>query len=165
MPVTATSVTVTQLEADAIVVGIYADSSPAGAAAELDKATGGLLSRLIERKEITGKKNELTTILGPAGVKAHTAVVVGLGSKDSFDRGVAFRAAATASKHLAGKERGKVGYYLADDWTGEQAESGVAGSIVGCVGQDLYKAKKKHFPPAKISGAASTKRLWPAAPS
>lgn len=149
MPVSATSVSVTQLEADAVVVGIYADSSPAGAAAELDKATGGLLTRLIERKEITGKKNEITTILGPAGVKAHTAVVVGLGPKDTFDRGVAFRAAATASKHLAGKERAKVGYYLADDWTAQQSESGVAGSIVGCVGQDLYKAKKKHFPPGE----------------
>ncbi len=150
MPVSATSVSVTQLEADAVVVAVYADSPPAGAAAELDKATGGLLSRLIERKEISGKKNEITTILGPAGVKAHTAVVVGLGPKDSFDRGVAFRAAATASKSLAGKERAKVGYYLADDWSPDQAESGVAGSIVGCVGQDLYKAKKKHFPPGEI---------------
>ena len=34
--------------------------------------------KLIERKELTGKKNEITTILGPAGIKAHTAVVVGL---------------------------------------------------------------------------------------
>ncbi|MCE9525298.1 MAG: hypothetical protein K8R36_04505, partial [Planctomycetales bacterium] len=111
MPVSATSIPLTILEADAVVVGIYADSSPAGSAAELDKATGGLLTKLIERKEISGKKNEITTILGPAGIKAHTALVVGLGPKDTFDRGTAFRAAATASKSLAGKERAKVGYY------------------------------------------------------
>src|SRR5205085_1008535 len=124
--VSATSVSLTQLEADAVVAGIYADSSPAGAAAELDRATGGLLSRLVERKEVTGKKNEITTILGPAGIKAHTAVVVGLGPKDAFDRGAAFRAASAAAKHVAAKERGKVGYFLADDWSPELAESGVA---------------------------------------
>ncbi|MFN0021188.1 MAG: leucyl aminopeptidase [Pirellulaceae bacterium] len=148
--VSSTSIPLTILEADAVVVGIYADSSPAGSAAELDKATGGLLSKLIERKEVAGKKNEITTILGPAGIKAHTALIVGLGPKNTFDRGTAFRAAATASKSLAAKERAKVGYYLADDWSKDLAESGVAGSIVGCVGQDLYKAKKKHFPPGEI---------------
>ena len=124
--VSTTSVPLTLLEADAVVVGIYAESSPAGPAAELDKATGGLLTRLIERKEVTGKKYEITTILGPAGIKAHTAVIVGLGTKDTFDRGTAFRAAATASKSLATKERAKVGYYLADDWSVDLAESGVA---------------------------------------
>lgn len=150
MPVTTTSARVKELDADAVVVGLHADSAPSGAAAELDKATGGLLARLIERKEINGKRNDVTTILGPAGVKAHTAVIVGLGPKDSFDRGCAFRAAAAAAKHLAGKERGKVGFYLADGWSPQQGESGVAGSIVGCVGQDLYREKKNRFPIGEV---------------
>ena len=153
MSVTTTSIPVTLLDADAVVVGIYAESSPAGAAAELDKATGGLLTRLIERKELTGKRNDVTTILGPAGVKAHVAVIVGLGPKDTFDRGCAFRAAAVAAKHLAGKERSKVGFYLAEGWTPQQGESAVAGSIVGCVGQDLYREKKNRFPIGEIAWA------------
>jgi leucyl aminopeptidase len=85
--------------ADAVVVGIYADSPLTRAAELVNQATGGLITRLIEAKELSGKKNETTTLLAPAGVKAPVVLFVGLGSKDSLDRGVAFRAAAESVSH------------------------------------------------------------------
>jgi leucyl aminopeptidase len=40
-----------------------------------------------------------------------------------------------------------VAYYLADGWPREQLESGIAGSLVGCLGQDIHRSKKnKHVP-------------------
>src|SRR5690348_1374240 len=110
MPVSTTNEKITDISADAIVIGIHADTSPSGSAEEFNRATGGLLSRLIEAKEITGKKCETQALLAPPSVKARQVLVVGLGQKDSFDRGIAFRAASAAAKTLAGKERSRVAF-------------------------------------------------------
>ena len=58
MAVTTTNEKLTEINADAIVIGIHADAAPSGPAEELNRASGGLLARLIEAKEITGKKCE-----------------------------------------------------------------------------------------------------------
>src|SRR5690242_4012311 len=145
MAVTTTTEKITDTIADAIIIGIHADSAPSGPAEEFNRASGGLLGRLIEAKEVSGKKLETATLLAPPGIKARLALVVGLGPKESFDRGMAFRAASAAAKTLAGKERNRVVFFLADNWPAETVEAAVAGSLVGCVGQDLYRAKKNRF--------------------
>jgi len=93
MAVTTTSESPSQIQADAIVIGVHAESPPAGFAAEFDRASAGLLTRLVEAKEITGKKCETVTLLAPPGAKAGLVIVVGLGPKNALDRGIAFRAA------------------------------------------------------------------------
>jgi leucyl aminopeptidase len=127
-------------------VGIYEDGPLPQAAAEVDRAAGGLLSRLIEAKELAGKAYEATPVLGAAGIAARQLIVVGLGSREKFDRGVAFRAAAAAARQAAGKPRQQVAVYLADDPAGELAESGVCGAVMGCQGQDLYRTERKRHP-------------------
>jgi leucyl aminopeptidase len=139
-----------QAAADAIVVGLFTvaeGSKPAldCIAAEADRAADGLLTKLIERQEIAGKKYELTALLAPPGIAAAQLLIVGLGDRDKFDVGTAFRAAAAAAKHLSGKKRTKVAFFLGDT-TAEQTENAVAGAIVGCQGQDLYRAEKKRHP-------------------
>src|SRR6476646_10943755 len=72
---------------DAIVVGVFAGEAPgnpkaAKHIAEVDRATGGLLSKLSDQKEITGKKYELTTLLAPPGIAAGQLLVVGLGERE-----------------------------------------------------------------------------------
>ncbi len=155
MPVTTTTQPLADIAADALVVGLFAETPPSGPAAEFDRASSGLLSKLIESKEVTGKKNEIATLLAPPGVKAAMVVVAGLGPREAFDRGAAYRAAAAAAKALAGKQRGRVAFYLADNWAPDLVEAGVCGSIAGCVGQDLYRAKKNRFPLADIVWATS----------
>ena len=145
----------TSLEADAIVVGAYSNAEFSGAAAEINRATGGTLSRLKEAKEITGKHGELTSLLVPAGVRATQVLVVGLGERDKLDRGAASRAAAAASKHLAGKERPRVAFFITDGWSRELIESGISGSMVGCHGQDLYRAQKNRHPFTEILWAGA----------
>jgi leucyl aminopeptidase len=146
MAVTTTNEKVSEIDADAIVIGVHAEAPPSGPAEEVNRATGGLLTRLIEAKEITGKKCETVTLLAPPGIKARFALVVGLGTKDAIDRGVAFRVAGAAAKTLAAKERSRVAFFLSDNWPADTIESAVCGSVVGCVGQDLYRAKKNRFP-------------------
>lgn len=144
------------INADAVVVGVYADEPLAGAAEQINRATQGVLTRLQEAKDITGKRGEIVTLLAPAGVRARQVTVVGLGARAALDRGGAFRAAAAAAKSVASKERGQVAFYLGEGWSSEQLESGVCGSLVGCVGQDLYRAKKNRYPLSQIGWAAAS---------
>jgi leucyl aminopeptidase len=39
--------------------------------------------------------------------------------------------------------------------TAHQTEAAVAGALVGCQGQDLYRAEKKRYPPAEVQWAGS----------
>jgi leucyl aminopeptidase len=150
---------IAQAAVDAIVVGVLSDEIPgdsktAKATAEADRATSGLLSKLSEQKEISGKKYELTTLLAPPGIAAGQMLVVGLGEREKFDAGVAFRAAGAAAKQLSAKKREKVAFFLGDT-KADQTEAAVAGAIVGCEGQDLYRAEKKRYPFEEILWSGS----------
>lgn len=142
-------------DADAVVVGLYEDESPAGAAQSIDKAAGGAISRLVEAGEVKGEKLSLASLLAPAGVRATLVLVVGLGKRGELNRQVAFRSAAAAAKKLAGRERNRVAFYLGEDWPADLAEAGISGAIVGCHGQDLYRHEKKLTPPVDLLWAGA----------
>lgn len=142
MRITTTNQQANELEADAIVVGIYEDQPLSGPAAAVNQATGGLLEKLIDAKEIDSKPMSVTTLLAPTGVKADQVVVVGIGSSTANDTTLPFRTAGTAAKRLADKKRKRVGFYL----DSEQIDDSVCGSMVGCVGQDLYRKEKNIHP-------------------
>ena len=77
----------------------------AGAAAEVDAASEGRLTKLLEAKELTGKRCEVTVLFALPGVAASQVLVVGLGERDRFDRQAAFRTAGAAARRLADKPR------------------------------------------------------------
>ena len=132
--------------ADAVVVGVWADGQLTTAASAVDQATGGLLSKLIECKEITGKALEVVTVYPSTGMSAPLVAVVGLGDKAKLNRQIAHRAAGAAALSLAKKPREKVAFFLDEQWAADLAENAVAGALVGCVGQDLYRKEKKVYP-------------------
>lgn len=134
------------ITADALVLFVHEDAVTGGAAADIDAATGGLLGRLASAGEITGKRFECTSVLGPAGISAGHLVVVGLGPRAGLDQGTLYRAAATATRHLSARPRAAVALVADGSWTTRQVEQAVAGSAVGTSGQDLYRAEKKRVP-------------------
>ena len=135
------------IRADALVV-FLTEGGIRGAAADIDRATGGLLSRLAAAGEITGKRYECIPILAPAGIAATQLVVVGLGAPadtadGTIDLGTIYRAAATATRHLSTRPRDTVVLVAEPGWSSRQTEQAVAGSMMGTVGQDLHRADKK----------------------
>lgn len=138
------------VDADVVIVGVSEDSGLNAAAKELDRAAGGVFQRLIETREVTGSKNEITTLPLPAGRRPLLAVLVGIGKRATLDRGTAFRAAATAAKACSAKPRATIACYLADDWSQVLEEAAIAGLIVGCHGHDLYRVKRSRNPFNKI---------------
>lgn len=145
--------------ADVLVLGLPSDAAPGALWDQADQATGGALGRLRSAGELTGKKFEATSLLGLSGLPAAQVIVVGLGPQAHIDSGVAYFAAAAGAKAAAAKPRGRVAYALADALPAPQREAlleqAVAGAIVGCSGQDLYRQEKKLHEPGET--------LWPGA--
>ena len=131
------------IKADALVLFLADDGPGKGAALEIDEATGGLLSRLFSAGEISGKSYECVPILNPTGIAAAQLLVVGIGPRAGVDQGILYRAAATATRHLSARPRDTVVLLAEGAWSTRQVEQAVAGSMVGQVGQDLYRANKK----------------------
>ena len=146
MEIVTTDQPVTQIAAEAVVVGIYTDRQPEGAAAAVDQATDGLLSRLLENEEISDKSCNTTSLLAAPGMAAGQVICVGLGPRDEFDPTVAFQCAAAAARRLSFKQRERVAFYGDPQWPDSIAEAAVAGSAVGCQGQDLYQNDKSRYP-------------------
>jgi len=134
---------VCSFEGAAVVVGTYSDATLAPSAEAIDKATGGLVRRLIERGEFSGKLFESATLHEPTGVKSPLVLVVGLGDPFKFDAGVAYRTSAFAARQLAAKPRGPIGFYLAEGPASRFAAAAVAGAMVGVAGADLHRKEKK----------------------
>lgn len=150
MQISTTDAPVAEIEADAIVVGIVSEGTLAKEATEVDAATGGLLTQLVESEEISGKLGDTTVLLSPAGIRAGQVLLVGTGETERFGCGEAFRAAAAAAKRLAERQRARVAFCLGDGWTERQVESGICGAMAGCHGQDLYRAEKDRHPFGEI---------------
>jgi leucyl aminopeptidase len=109
-----------------------------------------MLTRLMESEELTGKRFEIVSLPVPPGLRASAAVVVGLGNREEFHAGTAFRACAAAAKAVSGKQRSQVGYFVSEGWSPEFIAAGVAGAMSGCMGQDLYRSKKSRYPFAEL---------------
>ena len=85
MKLTVVHRSMTEVEADAIIVNLFQGvTQPGGATGAVDQATGGLISRLIAEGEISGKRNECVTLHFPPGLSCKKLVVVGLGPADEF---------------------------------------------------------------------------------
>ena len=90
---------ITAVAADAVVVNLFQGvKHPGGATGAVDKATGGLICRLIESGEFEGKLGETVTLHFPPGMPQRKVIVVGLGPAGEFDLDRARQASAAALK-------------------------------------------------------------------
>jgi len=73
-----------QTETDCLVVGVYADKSLSPSAKALDEASGGRLTALLDRGDVSGKTGRTSFLHDIAGIKAPRVLVVGLGEAAKF---------------------------------------------------------------------------------
>src|SRR5262245_3093356 len=81
MPLTAHFAPLFEVQADWLFVGAWEEEAFSGALAQLDAHLDGSLTRLQQAGDITGKSNELITVLGRSGAAAERLLVVGLGKR------------------------------------------------------------------------------------
>ena len=149
MTVIAINERLADIAADAIVIGLTQTPRSSGPAEEFNRATGGLLSRLIEAKEITGKKSKRQRCSRrresrPAWLSSSAW------AKEHVRSGRCLSRRQRRGKDAGGQGASRVAFFLADNWPAEFVEAAVAGSVVGCVGSRSYRAKKNRFPFGEI---------------
>lgn len=62
-----------------LVVPVYSNNKLAKVSSQLDKASGGLINKVIKRGDIAGKLNDTLLLLDPSGLKAERLLLVGAG--------------------------------------------------------------------------------------
>ena len=147
MKIEVTDASPATIEADVVAVGIWKDASLEGPAKQIDDATAGTISKLIELEEVSADRYQTTTILAPAGVSAPIVLVVGLGDKEKSEAIFSNRVGGVIAKSLAGKARDHIAALI----DVPEVDSFVCGLLNGCVGQDLYLEKKKLHGIEKVS--------------
>ncbi len=74
-----------EVETDALISYVFEEADPVqGRIGELDRKTGGLLRKLAQGGEITGKLLEMTLVHAPAGLKAQRLLLVGAGKSEQY---------------------------------------------------------------------------------
>ncbi len=152
MQIKSTNASISEIRDSAVVVGVFKDVPLEGPAMVLDDASGGQLSALIDSGEIATDECSTTVLLTLNSVQASPVLVVGLGERKDLNPGLAFRASGAAAKTLATKKRSTVAFYLEFD----ELDQAICGSVVGCVGQDLFRNEKEHHPFENIFWSQAT---------
>ena len=134
---------------DALVVAADEDWRARQEIQQLSTATQGWLSRLLESGEISTKPNKVTVLLGPPQIASPLLAIVGTGSRTSGLNNIHFRAASAAMKTICTRKRGTV-RLVGLGASPLELRAAVAGSMVGCVGQDLFRAEKSLIEPDLI---------------
>ena len=87
-------------EVDCVVVGLFADGPLPASAQALDLASGGRLTALRERGDLSGKAGRSQLLHDLDGVVAKRVLVVGLGEAGKFTAPAFFKAVAEATRAL-----------------------------------------------------------------
>lgn len=155
MPVASAPENPLEFEGAAIAVAHYGNGEQTPWLAKLDEGLCGAISELRAAGEFKGAPGELVTLFHPKG-KTKRILLFGLGERDGMTATRAFQACAAAGKELAGKDRPRVAFYVDPMWTPALQTSGLAGALVGSVGQDLYRKERKRFPFAELAWAGGS---------
>ena len=136
--------------ADAAASGVFErgekdDTFPRSLGKE-DEATGGALKAAWERKEVRGKRKELTVFHRPDG--RGRVVLVGLGPRARFDAETVRRAAAEVVRSLRGKGARTLSFRLASfvaDAVGAEASARalIDGAVLGGYEFSKYKSRSE----------------------
>lgn len=154
MPMTVQFVSLADVSADVLIVGVWEEAALSGTVGELDAKLGGGLGRLREAGDLSGKAGELTPLLDRTGLAAKRLLLVGLGKRSKAERLSLLQAAATAVRAVTGKQRQRVAIALPEGapdlgWD-EVARAVGAGVFQGCHGPGLYKKEPDRFVPGEL---------------
>ena len=150
--------------ADCVIVGVYERARLGTAAADIDKASGGLLKKLIKSGDLSGQLGRCTVLNDVDGVRARRVVVVGLGKYSAFDVAKFRRAFAAALKSVAQTNSRQVLSGLTLEDVGGAGAYYLGRFTAEAVGESLYRftamksGKKPKLMPLRKVGMAVASR-------
>jgi leucyl aminopeptidase len=154
MNVTTQFTPLSEVQADWLIVGAWEGEEFSGDVAQLDAQLGGVLARLRQSEDITGKALELTPLRDVKGVGARRVLVVGLGKRPEADLAALVNAASAAARSLTAKQVERVAVALPEPPKGLSWEDVAAAAVVGVLqgshGPGLRKSKAERFAPKEL---------------
>ncbi len=134
------------LETEALVSYVFEETDPIqGRLAEIDQAANGLLRKLAQSGEITGKTLEFTLIHAPAGLKAARLLLVGAGKREQFNGATLRKIAGAALRCLKSRSVKQFAFLVHEkDATEDTAQIIAEGALAANFESDKYKTDKKN---------------------
>ncbi len=127
----------------------------------IDASLQGVLTRMRERGDLTGKAGELTRLPDAPGIAAERLLLVGIGKPDALTVGSLTRAINSAVRDVTTKADRSLAIVLPEQGTLPLTTTQIAKTAAIClqtgsVSQQLYRSEPDRFPLAAASIAAST---------
>ncbi|HKW94564.1 MAG TPA: leucyl aminopeptidase [Methylomirabilota bacterium] len=144
-----------EVRVDVLVVGQHGDGArPAPEVAALDRALGGLLSRVLKSEKFEGKPGQTSYFHTSGAVPAERVIVVGLGSRKPGERGRVDaepirRATASAVRRARDLGASTVAVFMPALSARERAQAIAEGALLGTYRFDKYLKEKN----GKVIGA------------
>src|SRR5207302_10763117 len=114
-----------QVDTPLLAVAVAQSSAVPASLADLDRAAGGVVARVIASGDFKGKRDE-PTLLYPSGAKPERVLLVGLGKPGEVSRNTIRRAAAVAAKRARALGVNQLAFAVA-----LEARNGVSARDVG----------------------------------
>lgn len=129
---------------DGIIVNLFEGvTAPIGAAGAIDKALGGMLTKLIAGGDINGKLGSATIVHTIDKLPANRVCVVGLGKEKEFTLDRARQASANGAKTLRGAGAKKIATIVHGAGIGLEGEAAAQATAEGIV-MGLWQFEKYH---------------------
>ncbi len=121
----------------------------------LDDTLEGLLTRLRERGDLSGKLGEVSKILDVPQIAARRLLCIGLGPADKLGPAALNKIFSTAARAISEKPRQTVGVAIpslpGSDWDEPRLlEIAATAFAVGCVGQGIYQKEPGRHPLERV---------------
>lgn len=128
-------------DADWLVVSIPESSEWSPELQTLDQTLEGLLSRMREREDLTGKLGETCKVLDVPQIAAKRLLCLGTGPTDQQNAAALHKAFATASRAISDRPDLTIAVTLPNGPIEESKilETAATAMTVGCIGQGLYQ--------------------------
>ncbi len=135
---------------DALLVDLDSDNQLGPVGTTVDRQLGGLIAQLVQRGELSGKVGDVTPVYHAVKELPGLVLVVGIGSRGQLQPGSLYRAAGSALKWLAGRQRKVIGIGFPTDLPPDLWEALIAGAMNASNGQDIYRQQKRLFSPEQL---------------
>lgn len=151
-----------KVEADWLIVPVVESSDLAGPLAELDTSLGGMITRLKSLGDLNGKPASTVPLRGITGLGVSRILFVGLGPATDLTTARLDKAFTTAARSISDKKDLRIAIAIPPEAIGgitpeRVVTSAVSCSLVGSIGQDLYRTERNRYPFAGVQIAVAGK--------
>ena len=139
-----------QAKADCVVVGVYKANELSHAAAQLDAACSGMITKHLDLGDFGGDKNRFSILYQLPGVTAKRVLLVGLGERDKLNLDSLTQASHCAANSLKTTKVKQVISFLTDEANHALANNAVRQSVIAVADTfysfNEFKSNKDELP-------------------